>query len=170
MFLGTPAGVTFGDSGTAAPEGWWKARPRDIRAVLCVSLSPDSGSPRPGTREPSCEAGSHMPAEAFLSLRPSGGGVCCPQTGPGAGAQQAESPPPQPRFGPGHTGRAALTCSLCARAEGRGTQLSLCSSPAPGPRASGSPGGAARLGTVLQAGSSSLRKLLSDVQVTGVLE
>ena len=58
--------------------------------------------------------------------------------------------------------------AACAPGQrGRGTQLSLCSSPAPGPRASGSPGGAARLGTVLQAGSSSLRNILSDVQVTG---
>ena len=61
-----------------------------------------------------------MTAEAFLLLRPSDGGVCCPQTGLGAGAQRPELPPPHPCCGPGHMGRAALTSSLCSLDRGAG--------------------------------------------------
>ena len=43
MFPRTPASVTFGDSRTTAPGGWWEARPRNVRAAV---------GPSPGLREP----------------------------------------------------------------------------------------------------------------------
>ena len=169
MFPGTPAGVTFGDSGTAAPEGWWEARPRNARTALCLSPRTQGaharahGSP-PGKQDPACPwklswcfgpvtAASAASRQDYVLEH---SGLSCSRPSPAAvlATRGGQHSPP----------------ACAAWAEGRGVQLSLCSPPAPGPRASDSPGGAARLGIILQTGSSSLRKIPSDVRVTGVFE